>query len=69
MITVDKNSQRKKWPKKDEKFEKWNLESIDDFPFSLQCLFTPSESEDITQLANEYGGCRGGCKLHITFPC
>ena len=29
---------------------------------SLQSLFTPSESEDVTQLANEYGG----CKLHIT---
>ena len=25
--------------------------------------FTPSESEDVIQLANEYGG----CKLHITF--
>ena len=29
---------------------------------SLQSLFTPSESEDVTQLANEYGG----HKLHIT---
>ena len=29
----------------------------------LQSLFTPSESEDVTQLRNEYGG----CKLYITF--
>ena len=44
---------KKRDPKKDEMFEKWNLESIDDSPFSL---FYPSESEDVTQLANEYGG-------------
>ena len=30
---------------------------------SLQSLFTPSEREDVTELANEYGG----YKLHITF--
>ena len=30
---------------------------------SLHSLFTPSESEDMTQLVNE----QGGCKLHITF--
>ena len=29
----------------------------------LQSLFTPSESKDVTHLANEYSG----CKLHIPF--
>ena len=32
---------------------------------SLLSLFNPSEGEDVTQLANEYDG----CKLHITFFC
>ena len=34
-ITTDKNTPKEREPKKDEKFEKWNLENIDDSPFSL----------------------------------
>ena len=41
---------KKSDPKRTKKFEKWNLEIIDDSPFSLFLLHL-HESEDVTQLA------------------